>query len=52
MKNLIPHKNISEIRESLFRSAFVKISHKINTKSTESQIVKINDKLYRVRELG
>ena len=33
-------------------SAFVKLSHKINYRIATSQVVRIEGKLYRVRELG
>ena len=33
-------------------SSIVRIAHKISSTSSETQLVKIGDKYYRVRELG
>lgn len=33
-------------------SALVKVAHKLSSKSTGQQVVKLGDKYYRVKELG
>lgn len=33
-------------------SALVKIAHKLSSKSTNKQVIKLGDKYYRVKELG
>ncbi|WP_294250495.1 hypothetical protein [uncultured Chryseobacterium sp.] len=33
-------------------SAFVRVAHKISSSNSKSQIVKIGDKFFRVKELG
>lgn len=33
-------------------SAFVKVAHKISSNKTTSQVIKINGKFFRVKELG
>lgn len=33
-------------------SALVRISHKINSRTSKGQLVKVGDKYYRIRELG
>lgn len=33
-------------------SAFVRVAHKISSNKTKSQVIKINGKFFRVKELG
>lgn len=33
-------------------SAFVRVAHKISSSITKSQVIKINGKFFRVKELG
>lgn len=46
------NKNTTKVNTPEIGSALVRIAHKISSVNSQSQVVKIGDRYFRVRELG
>ncbi len=43
---------ISSIKSPELRSALVRVAHKLSSNNSNTQVVKIGDKYFRIKELG